>query len=33
MTSVRPAAVPGWFYPAKAEELGVLLDDCFDSSL
>ena len=32
MASFRPAAVSGRFYPAKAEVLSVLLDDCVDSS-
>jgi AmmeMemoRadiSam system protein B len=34
MTSshIRPAAVAGSFYPADAEELSALLDDCFNLS-
>lgn len=32
MTSSRPAAVAGSFYPAGADELRALLDDCFDKS-
>ncbi len=32
MTSIRPAAVAGSFYPAEARELSALLDDCFASS-
>lgn len=32
MTSTRPAAVAGSFYPATAEELSSLLDDCFNHS-
>lgn len=32
MTSTRPAAVAGTFYPAGAKELHELLDDCFDRS-
>lgn len=32
MTSVRPAAVAGSFYPAAAQELSALLDDCFQKS-
>ena len=32
MTSTRPAAVAGSFYPAGAEELSSLLDDCFNHS-
>jgi len=33
MTSaVRPAAVAGSFYPAAAEELSALLDNCFNAS-
>jgi MEMO1 family protein len=33
MTSaIRPAAVAGSFYPAAAEELSSLLDDCFNAS-
>ena len=31
-TQIRPAAVAGSFYPADAEELRALLDDCFNSS-
>lgn len=31
MENVRPAAVAGSFYPADAEELSDLLDECFDS--
>ena len=32
MTSIRPAAVAGTFYPAAAAELNTLLDDCFHTS-
>ena len=32
MTSVRPTAVAGSFYPATADELNTLLDDCFGKS-
>lgn len=32
MTSIRPAAVAGSFYPAAAAELNTLLDDCFHTS-
>ena len=32
MTSVRPTAVAGSFYPASADELKTLLDDCFSKS-
>jgi AmmeMemoRadiSam system protein B len=32
MTSTRPAAVAGTFYPDGAEELRALLDDCFNRS-
>jgi MEMO1 family protein len=32
MDHIRPAAVAGSFYPAEAEELIRLLDECFDSS-
>jgi len=32
MTSTRPAAVAGTFYPAGAEELRTLIDDCFNRS-
>lgn len=32
MTSARPAAVAGTFYPAAAAELNQLLDHCFDQS-
>ncbi len=32
MTSVRPAAVAGSFYPASVAELNALLDDCFNAS-
>ena len=32
MYSVRPSAVAGTFYPAAAEALGILLDQCFVSS-
>jgi len=32
MTSVRPTAVAGSFYPATADELRTLLDDCFTKS-
>jgi AmmeMemoRadiSam system protein B len=32
MERVRPAAVAGSFYPAEAEELKELLDDCFVAS-
>jgi len=32
MTSIRPAAVAGTFYPAAAQELNALLDDCFQTS-
>ncbi len=31
MERVRPAAVAGSFYPADAEELSALLDECFDA--
>ena len=31
-TNIRPAAVAGSFYPADAEELNALLDDCFNLS-
>jgi hypothetical protein len=32
MTSIRPAAVAGSFYPAAAAELSQLLNHCFDQS-
>lgn len=32
MTSVRPTAAAGSFYPATAVELNALLDDCFSKS-
>jgi AmmeMemoRadiSam system protein B len=32
MDHIRPAAVAGSFYPAEAEELSRLLDECFESS-
>jgi MEMO1 family protein len=32
MTSIRPAAVAGSFYPAAAGELNTLLHDCFEVS-
>ena len=32
MTSIRPAAVAGSFYPSAASELRTLLDDCFQTS-
>lgn len=32
MDRIRPAAVAGSFYPANAEELGRLIDECFESS-
>jgi len=32
MSSIRPPAVAGSFYPADAEALGALLDECFVSS-
>lgn len=32
MTSIRPAAVAGTFYPAGTAELSALLDDCFNLS-
>jgi AmmeMemoRadiSam system protein B len=32
MTSIRPAAVAGSFYPAGADELSALLGDCFNKS-
>ena len=32
MTSVRPAAVAGSFYPSAASELRTLLEDCFQTS-
>jgi AmmeMemoRadiSam system protein B len=32
MTSVRPTAVAGSFYPATADKLKTLLDDCFSES-
>jgi AmmeMemoRadiSam system protein B len=32
MDRIRPTAVAGSFYPAEAEELSRLLDECFDSS-
>lgn len=32
MTSIRPTAVAGSFYPATAEELHALLDDCYNVS-
>lgn len=32
MTSTRPAAVAGTFYPADAEDLRAQLDDCFNRS-
>jgi MEMO1 family protein len=32
MDRIRPAAVAGSFYPAEAEELIRLLDECFESS-
>jgi hypothetical protein len=32
MTSARPTAVAGSFYPATADELNTLLDDCFGKS-
>jgi AmmeMemoRadiSam system protein B len=32
MTSIRPAAVSGSFYPSAASELRTLLEDCFHTS-
>jgi len=32
MNSIRPSAVAGSFYPAEAEELDALLDECFLSN-
>jgi MEMO1 family protein len=32
MDRIRPTAVAGSFYPAEAEELGRLIDECFESS-
>jgi hypothetical protein len=32
MTSIRPAAAAGSFYPAAAQDLNALLDDCFQTS-
>ena len=32
MTSIRPAAVAGSFYPSAASELRTLLEDCFETS-
>ena len=32
MTSIRPAAVAGSFYPSAASELRMLLEDCFQTS-
>ena len=32
MDRIRPAAVAGSFYPAEADELGRLNDECFKSS-
>lgn len=32
MDRIRPAAVAGSFYPAEAEALGRLIDECFESS-
>jgi AmmeMemoRadiSam system protein B len=32
MTSIRPAAVAGSFYPSAAAELRTLLEDCFQTS-
>ena len=32
MDRIRPAAVAGSFYPSEAEELGQLIDECFESS-
>jgi AmmeMemoRadiSam system protein B len=32
MDRIRPAAVAGSFYPSNPEELGRLLDECFESS-
>jgi AmmeMemoRadiSam system protein B len=32
MTSIRPAAVAGSFYPSAASELRTLLDNCFQTS-
>ena len=32
MDRIRPAAVAGSFYPSGAEELGRLIDECFESS-
>src|SRR5262245_55837702 len=32
MDRIRPAAVAGSFYPSEAEELGRLIDECFESS-
>lgn len=32
MTSIRPAAVAGSFYPSTASELRTLLEDCFQTS-
>jgi MEMO1 family protein len=32
MDRIRPAVVAGSFYPAEAEELSHLLDECFDSN-
>ena len=32
MDRIRPASVAGSFYPSEAEELGRLIDECFESS-
>jgi len=32
MDRIRPAAVAGSFYPSEAEELGRLIDECFESN-
>ena len=32
MDRIRPAAVAGSFYPSEADELGRLIDECFESS-
>jgi AmmeMemoRadiSam system protein B len=32
MDRIRPASVAGSFYPSEAEELGRLIDDCFELS-
>jgi AmmeMemoRadiSam system protein B len=32
MDRIRPAAVAGSFYPSETEELGRLIDECFESS-